>query len=74
MRLDKSNARRRLHNKGKQYEKEIDLPATGSVRREEQERFGNGVVCAIRGQRFGGNLAVCGATGDVADAANRERT
>jgi hypothetical protein len=60
--LDKSNAGRRHHNKGKQYEKEIDLPAAGSVRRKKQEHFGNRALCAFRGERTCFDLAICGAT------------
>jgi hypothetical protein len=59
--LDKSNARWRLHNKGK-HEKEIDLPATRSVRRKKQKHFGNRALRAVRRERGGFDLAICGAT------------
>ena len=73
MRLDKSNARRRLQNQRKQYEKEIDLPASGSVRRKKQKHFGNRVLRVVRGERAGFNLAICAANQLVAVASNWNR-
>ena len=62
MSLDKSNARQRLHNKRKQHEKEIDLPAARSVRREKQKRDGNCSLRAGRAELLDFDLAIRGAT------------
>ena len=66
MSLDKSNARRRLHNKRKQHEKEINLPAARSVRREKQKRDGNCSVRAGRAELLDFDLAIRGATERIA--------
>ena len=75
MRLDKSSARRRLEKKGS-YEKEIDLQTFGSVGGKKPQHSGNRLVCPIRNQRGGVDLAICAANQLVAVASNwnRDRT
>ena len=72
MRLDKSSAERRLEEKGN-YEKGIDLQTFGSVGGKKPQHLGNRVVCALRAERGGFDLAVRAANEFVAVASNRKR-
>ena len=55
-----------LLRKGNSYEKEIDLQTPDSVGRKREKRFGNRVLRALRSQRDGIDLAICGANDDTA--------
>ena len=66
MSLDKSSARRRLHNKRKQYEKEIDLQASDSIGREKQKHDGNCSLRPCRIELLDFDLAIRGTTERIA--------
>ena len=72
MRLDKRNARRRLHNKRKQYEKEIDLQASDSIGREKQKQDGNRSLRPGRTELLDFDLAIRRATERVAAGQDRD--